>query len=191
MESRFAAPMCRDVKAMTRFFPLIFGGNALVPFLMRFPLPTWTLVLSATFQIGIVAYLASYKILAYIVTDDSLIIRYLGRPVTIPLASLASATVDPEVLPLPIRRGIAFSIMGVRQSSKWGTYRAYASDPSRAVVLSFADRRIVVTPDRPEEFAELLTRRIQAGAYGAAAGPVSEHAPANRDTTRRSEEEPC
>jgi hypothetical protein len=164
MESRFAAPMCRDVKAMTRFFPLIFGGNALVPFLMRFPGPTWLWVLNSTLQIGLLAYLASYKILAYIVTDDSLIIRYLRHPVTLPLGSLVSVTVDPEVMPLPIRRGDAFSIRGVRQSSRWGSFRVYASDPSRAVVLSFADRRIVVTPDRPEEFAALLTRRTQAGA---------------------------
>ncbi len=156
MESRFAAPMCRDVKAITRFFPVIFGGNALVPFLMRFPWPTWLLVLYATLQIGLLVYLASYKILAYIVTEDSLIVRYWGRPVTIPLADLASATVDPEAMRVPIRRGIAFSIMGVQKSNTWGAYRAYASDPGRAVVLSFADRRIVVTPDRPEEFAALV-----------------------------------
>ena len=158
MESRFAAPMCRDVKAMTRFFPVIFGGNALVPFLMRFPCPAWQLVLWATLQIGLLVYLASYKILAYIVTEDSLIVRYWGRPVTIPLADLASATVDPEAMRVPIRRGIAFSIMGVQQSRQWGAYRAYASDPGRAVVLSFPGRRIVVTPDRPEEFAALVRK---------------------------------
>ena len=157
MESRFAAPMCRDVKAMTRFFPVIFIGFAIVPFITGGPpWPAWLLVLWPIVFIGFLVYLASYKILAYIVTEDSLIIRYWGRPVTIPLADLASATVDPEAMRVPIRRGIAFSIMGVQQSRQWGAYRAYASDPGRAVVLSFPDRRIVVTPDRPEEFAALV-----------------------------------
>jgi len=32
-------------------------------------------------------------------------------------------------------------------------YRAFVADPTRSVVLLFGKRAVVVSPDRPEEFA--------------------------------------
>jgi hypothetical protein len=49
--------------------------------------------------------------------------------------------------------GGLFSISGLFRNKTLGSYRAYATDPKRAVVLKYKKRTIVVTPDRPDVFA--------------------------------------
>ena len=41
---------------------------------------------------------------------------------------------------------------------KLGRYRAYVTDPKRAVVLRFDDRVVVVSPDCPAEFVAAVSK---------------------------------
>ena len=175
METRFAAPMGHDVKVMSWSSTFIFGGLALVPFAARFPWRPAVCALWAILLAVLPAAFSLFRIRGYLVTEGAVVVQMVARSKTILLEGLVSVSVDSQAMARSTRwfgNGGLFAITGRFHNAKLGDYRAYASD-------------------RPEEFAELLTRRIQAGAWGAAAGPVSEHAPANRGTTRRSEEEPC
>ena len=48
--------------------------------------------------------------------------------------------------------GGLFSITGRFWNRKLGWYRAYATDPSRAVVLRYPKRTVVITPHDPQHF---------------------------------------
>lgn len=48
--------------------------------------------------------------------------------------------------------GGLFSFSGWYWSSKLGVYRMWVTDPKRQVLLRFQSRKVVVSPDSPEEF---------------------------------------
>ena len=41
-------------------------------------------------------------------------------------------------------------------NKRLGSYRAFVTDPRRAVVLRYANRRVVLSPDAPEDFVREL-----------------------------------
>jgi hypothetical protein len=71
------------------------------------------------------------------------------------LSGLKSAEVDTEAMSKSIRtcgNGGLFCFAGAFNNNRLGSYRAFATDPKRAVVLRFSDRTVVVTPDQPDDF---------------------------------------
>ena len=74
---------------------------------------------------------------------------------------LQSADLQPGALRGSLRlfgNGVLFSFTGLFWNRTLGKYRAFLTDPKRAVVLRLPPRTVVVSPDRPEQFvAEILT----------------------------------
>ncbi len=106
--------------------------------------PLLTLVVSAAFMVR-----------GYILTDSRLSIVRLGWESRLDLSRLNSATVDPDALRGSLRlfgNGGFFSFTGWFRNKKLGIYRAYVTDTKRAVVLRFADKTVVITPDDPQKF---------------------------------------
>ncbi|WP_323844727.1 PH domain-containing protein [Microbulbifer magnicolonia] len=115
-------------------------------------LPPAILVLSALFAIR-----------GYGVEDCTLLILRPGWKTRIPLQDLAEVKVDPEAMRASIRlfgNGGLFGIIGLFRNERLGRYRAFATDSARAVVLRFPARTLVVTPDRPEQFAAAVHRAV-------------------------------
>jgi hypothetical protein len=90
---------------------------------------------------------------SYRLSNGALIVKRVGRAKQIELRGLQSAVFTPiECWNL---KGMA----GVMRFAKWidnntvGTYQLFLTNPSKAVVLKFADHTVVVTPDQPEQFA--------------------------------------
>jgi hypothetical protein len=135
----------------------------------------WTLVLLATgftppimmlcglFSL-IVVPSALFTIRGYTVTEDALLIRRLFWSTRLPLTGLQSVAVLPRAMRRSIRTfgnpGV-FSISGTFWSQTLGTYRAYATNSKRTVVLKMAGRMMIVSPDSPEEFARALSPHIR------------------------------
>jgi hypothetical protein len=72
-----------------------------------------------------------------------------------PLTELIAVNGDPQAFKGALRlfgNGGLFSFTGYFWTRKLGLYRAFATDPQRAVVLKFARRTIVITPDDPLRF---------------------------------------
>ena len=112
------------------------------------------------FPLAIVAGAAPFVVRGYTVRDDALLIRRLFWDTRIGLTGLQSARFDPSAMCGSVRtcgNGGLFSFTGWYWNRKIGKYRAFVTDPARAVVLVFANRRIVVTPDRPEDFVRALS----------------------------------
>jgi hypothetical protein len=100
-----------------------------------------------------------FLIRGYVLTQDRLIVQRLGWSSTLDLSDLKSAEADSNAMARSIRtfgNGGLFCFAGYFQNKKLGPYRASATDPKKSVVLTFANRVIVVTPEHPEEFVAAI-----------------------------------
>lgn len=137
-------PVLGMVKGPTRGFFM---------YLLVIVMPLATLIISAFFAIR-----------GYVLTPDYLHILRPGWITKLDLSGLLSAAADPKAMSGSIRtfgNGGLFSITGKFRNKKLGSYRAFATDPGRAVVLKFDSRVIVVTPDNPGKFVASIREMKQ------------------------------
>lgn len=100
----------------------------------------------------------------YVITERELRIERLGWENRIPLRDILSATADPEAMRWSIRlcgSGGLFGFFGWFRNRKLGTYRAYGTDPTHAVVVKLRHRTLVVTPHDPAAFVLALREHQQ------------------------------
>ena len=150
--STFKAPWCKVLWIVSAVATAILLGVAAIPV----PGPWWLRLL----PLAIVAGALPFVVRGYEIMDDRLLIRRLFWDTRIGLAGLRSARFDPAALKGSLRtcgNGGLFSFTGWYWSRPLGSYRAYVTDLKRAVVLTFDTRRIVVSPERPEEFVRELS----------------------------------
>jgi len=105
---------------------------------------------------------ALFTIRGYRLEGRHLLVDRLLWSTRISLEELRAAEVVPEAMRRSVRlfgNGGLFAFVGWFRNRRLGTYRAFATDPARSVVLRFPNRRIVVTPDDPQRFAEVLEFR--------------------------------
>ena len=109
---------------------------------------------------------ALYSITGYTLTDDTLIIHRPGWRTRIPLAGIEAAEVSPGAMRGSLRifgNGGLYSFTGWYWNRVLGKYQAFVTTLDNTVVLRFRDRRIVVSPDRPDDFVREITRTIETG----------------------------
>ena len=96
-----------------------------------------------------------YRVRGYTLTDDAIFVRRLAGDCRLPLAGLLSVCGDVDAMRGSVRLlgnwGL-FSITGRCWNRKLGSYRAFATDPSRAVVLRYSNETVVITPHDPQHF---------------------------------------
>lgn len=109
----------------------------------------------ALLPLAIVCGGALFTIRGYTVTSEAILVHRLFWTTRLPLAGLQSAQFEPDSMRSSIRtfgNGGLFSFTGFFYNKALGAYRAFVTDPHRAVVLHFPKRTVVVSPDSPEEF---------------------------------------
>ncbi len=110
----------------------------------------------------VLAGTALFSVRGYRLDGRQLQVERLLWTTRIPLDELRAAEVAPDAMRRSIRlcgNGGLFAFTGWFRNRRLGTYRVFATDPARSVVLRFAHRRIVVTPDDPGSFAAALGSR--------------------------------
>lgn len=151
----FRAPWGLLLRSMTALTALILVG---IPLMGFFSGPRGSIVWIScmiVMPLSILLIGAFFIIRRYDLTEDTLLIRRLGWSSKLGLSTLVSAAIDPNAMANSIRtfgNGGLFCFAGLFYNKKLGSYRAFATDPKRAVVLKFSDRTVVVTPDDPEAF---------------------------------------
>jgi hypothetical protein len=91
----------------------------------------------------------------YVLSGEEIVVKRLAWSTRLPLDDLRSVAGDNEAMNASLRlfgNGGLLSYTGYFWNRKLGRYRAFATDPSRAVVLSYPRRKIVITPDDPQRF---------------------------------------
>jgi len=103
-----------------------------------------------------------FMVRGYVLTDSQIEVRRLGWSTTLPLADLVAATGEPQGLRGSVRlfgNGGLFSISGWFWNRRIGRFRAYATDPQRAVLLRYRDgARVVLTPHDVQHFLVQVRR---------------------------------
>ena len=102
---------------------------------------------------------ALWTIRGYTISSDSILVHRLLWSTELPKTGLVSAEVDLEAMRGSLRtfgNGGAFSFTGFYYNKRLRSYRAYVTDPHRTVVLRYANRRVVLSPDKPEDFVQEL-----------------------------------
>ncbi|HTI97969.1 MAG TPA: PH domain-containing protein [Dongiaceae bacterium] len=110
---------------------------------------------------GIVLIAALFTVRGYRIEPNVLAIERLLWTTRLPLTGLQSAEFLPEAMRGSIRlwgNGGMFSITGWYRNRKLGSYRAFATNLQQTVVLQFAGRTVVVTPENPEPFVTEISR---------------------------------
>ena len=144
----FRAPMSSKLKILTAVF---IGMMVAVLFLVPPPANLPVLL--------IVALTMAFSVRGYSVRPGMLLVHRLGWSTKIPLDGLISAEAEPNATIGSIRVfgiGGAFAFVGRFRNSTLGSYRAYVTDPAFCVVLDFGSETVVVTPDSPARFLEVL-----------------------------------
>ena len=97
-----------------------------------------------------------FMVRGYVLTETHIEVRRLGWSTLLPLAGLAAVTGEPEGLRGSLRlfgNGGLFGISGWFCNRRMGRFRAYATDPGRAVLLRYRDcRKVLVTLARRAAF---------------------------------------
>jgi hypothetical protein len=158
---RFAAPWSARLSVATPIGIVVLLGLpvaiALVP--ADGAAPTLLVATIAVIDLAVIATAALFLIRGYRLDSDGLHVERLLWADRIPLAALRRAWPDPKATSRSLRlfgNSGFFCIAGLFSNRTLGRYRAFATDPGRAVVLQIGARTVVVTPDEPLRFLSVL-----------------------------------
>ena len=119
----------------------------------------WLWYLAVVGPLLILAGALLFTVRGYRLEPTRLLVQRLLWSTPIQLAGLEGVRHDPAAMKRSLRlfgNGGMFAIAGLFSNKRLGRYRAFATDPRNSVVLDFGDRKIVVTPGKPEEFLRRL-----------------------------------
>jgi transcriptional regulator with XRE-family HTH domain len=149
----FRAPWGRVVKAVTFTTIAVAFGLSLLPY--AFPLNSATksahLILMGALLISLLMSVSGYT-----VRPGQLLVHRIGWATRFDLSKLTGCEVNPHAMMGSIRlfgNGGLFCYIGFFRNAVLGNFRAFATDPTRSVVLTLGGRTVVVTPDDPDAFA--------------------------------------
>lgn len=161
MRSEFDAPWGTLLRVASIVATLLLAGVALLEavVLPRDLLGGWPWRAAVALPLAILAGAALFTVRGYVLEGGELRIVRLFWHTRLPLDGLTAAWADPEAMRKSLRlfgNGGLYSLTGLYRNARLGNYRAWATDPKRAVVLELPGRKLVVTPDAPERFLEAL-----------------------------------
>lgn len=159
IRTRFTAPFGKEIRLATPLVLVICVGVVVIGFTAVPEKVAWARWLTVATGIFIPLFSWFCQIREYRLEDGQLIIRQRLWNNRLPLAELRGFRADPEAMKGTVQvcgNGGVFAIYGFYWNKVLGSFRAYASDLKRAVILRFSHRTIVISPDSPEDFLRAL-----------------------------------
>jgi hypothetical protein len=151
----FKAPWSRSLRLVTILSTLVLVAIATSGFLAAQSLRLdWILAMIGVPLIILFAALRC-MVLGYRLTEKEIQVKRLGWITALPLATLKSVEGNVDAMRGSLRlfgNGGLFSFTGFFWNRQLKLYRAFATDPSRAVVLRYQNRLVVITPHDPQHF---------------------------------------
>ncbi len=125
--------------------------------------------------LGILLVALCFLVRGYELDGTGLYVERLLWRTRVDLGGLTRAWHDPSAMRRSVRlfgNGGLFSITGIFQNAALGRYRAFVTDPKRAVVLRYESRVVVVSPADPDALLGHLTLVAPGAVVGAPPGAV-------------------
>ena len=162
-DNTFSAPWGRSLKLTTGLCLAIVFGIFLIGVIVEPKNVAYWKIGMLWIPAGLLAVSYFFSIRNYQLLESKLYIQRIGWKSTIDLAELESVQVDSTAMSRSIRlfgNGGLFCFAGIFRNHKLGRYRAFATSPKNSVILRFPKRTIVVTPEDPEGFSEMVRNRM-------------------------------
>jgi Bacterial PH domain len=154
--ARFSSPWSRSLRITTTVSLLVLVGVIVVAALLGSRRLVPLRVAMAVLPVLLVLVTLPFMVRGYLLTDKQIEVQRLGWRTSLPLAGLAAVTGEPEGLRGSIRlfgNGGLFAVSGWFWNRRIGRFRAYVTDPARAVLLRYRDgRQVVLTPHDVQHF---------------------------------------
>jgi hypothetical protein len=150
----FRAPWSKPLRIVTAVTTAILLATSLLILLLSHK-GTGLMLLIGVVPLLLLAIAIPCAVRGYVLTDQAIIVRRVGWRTRLPLSGLQSVSGDANAMRGSLRllgNGGLFSFSGEFWNRRLGRYRALATDPSRAVVLRYPGRTIVITPHDPQQF---------------------------------------
>ena len=154
--ARFSAPWSRSLRVLTTAAVALLLALMLIGLLVG-PRQSWVWRL-AMVGVPLVVLVGSllFMVRGYVLTESQIEVQRLGWSTVLPFAGLAAVSGEPQGLQGSLRlfgNGGLFGISGWFWNRRIGRFRAYATDPERAVLLRYRDgRKVLVTPHDVQHF---------------------------------------
>jgi hypothetical protein len=154
--AEFSAPWSRSLRLLTTLSVAVLLCLTLAGLILgsRQPL-VWRVAMVGAPLAAMLGALP-FMVRGYVLTETAIEVRRLGWSTLLPLAGLAAVNGEPHGLRGSLRllgNGGLFVISGWFWNCRIGRFRAYATDPERAVLLRYRDgRQVVVTPHDVQHF---------------------------------------
>jgi hypothetical protein len=167
MSLEFHAPWSRSLKWVSGVAVLMLLGIFAAGFIMP---PQFLMARIVMILLPVVALASAllFMVSGYVLTSSSLEVRRPFWNTSIPLRDLVSVSGDSEALSGSMRlfgNGGLFAFTGFFWNKRLGRYRAFGTDPARAVILKFKKRMVVVTPDDPYRFIVRVRTHLATTGY--------------------------
>ncbi|MEC7907207.1 MAG: PH domain-containing protein [Verrucomicrobiota bacterium] len=162
-DNTFSAPWGRSLKLTTRLCLAVVFGIFLIGVIVESKNVAYWKIGMLWIPAGLLLVSYFFSIRNYQLIESKLYIRRIGWKYTIDLANLESVQVDPSAMSKSIRlfgNGGLFCFAGIFRNHKLGRYRAFAASSKNSVILRFPNRTIVVTPEDPDGFAEMIQAQL-------------------------------
>jgi hypothetical protein len=159
---RFAAPWSGRLSAATLIGIVVLLGLPVAIASVGRP-PALLVAGIALVDVAVIATAALFLIRGYRLDGDGLHVERLLWADRIPLTGLRRAWPDPKATSRSLRlfgNSGFFCIAGLFTNRALGRYRAFATDPRRAVVLQLGERTVVVTPEEPLRFLAAVEKLV-------------------------------
>lgn len=152
----YGAPWDKTLKIMTTVVCIILIVISIL-------IPGWygflpTLLIVACLFLGVQGYS---------IRDGQILIHRLGWSTRYPLSELTEATVNPQAMVGSIRTfgiGGLFGYIGYFRNTILGKYLAFVTDSKKCLVLGFGEKRVVISPDAPEEMRAAIEQVLRESA---------------------------
>jgi hypothetical protein len=163
--AEFGAPWSRAVRLLSFGSVALLLALTLIGLLLG-PRQVWlwrALMVGAPLAVLCSALL--FMVRGYVLSPAQIEVRRLGWATVLPLAGLEAVSGDPRALQGSLRlfgNGGLFAISGWFWNRRIGRFRAYATDPERAVLLRYRDgAQVILTPHDVQHFIIQVRRLAQ------------------------------
>jgi hypothetical protein len=150
MKKHFKAPWSTKLKILTAIFVAVIIIVILT-----------TKTAGSTVAIIVLLVCAAFAVRGYSIQDGKLLILRMGWSTKYDLSRITSAEFSPRATLGSIRTfgiGGLGGYIGYFRNSILGSYRAFATDAKNTVVLDFDGKKVVVTPENPQQFVQAVMR---------------------------------
>lgn len=154
LRRQFTAPWDQKLKVIT-----LVVSVALILFAVFLKQPWSPLIMV------LILVMMFFSVRGYSLKGGKLFIHRLGWSNSLELAGLTGISVNPQAMMGSLRvfgMGGMFAYVGYFRNSHLGTYRAFATHTGNCLVLQFADKNVVVTPDSPEAMKLAVEEELKA-----------------------------